>query len=145
MPYVAAGSALSYLGLITHKPYEYTGRTASMLYMCFISTMINIALNFIFLPKFGYIGAAYSTILSYLSYVVFTIVGAFKIMALQLDWLSILKKCFFVSLSFFFIALSRKIFSVLFNAYIDIALSCILSFICIYITLSPIAKKSYST
>ena len=72
MPVVLAGVFLFNIGTFAHKPFEILGRTRTMVVVAFIAAAINLAMCFALVPLLGYAGAAWATLLAYLSY---TVVG----------------------------------------------------------------------
>lgn len=69
---VLAGVFLGNIGTFTHKPFEMIGKTSIMVISGFSAAATNIAVCFLLIPLVGYIGAAYSTFLSFLFYAVTT-------------------------------------------------------------------------
>jgi O-antigen/teichoic acid export membrane protein len=49
---------------------EFAERTTIMVWDILIAAGINMALNFVFIPRFGYVAAAYTTLVSYAVYVI---------------------------------------------------------------------------
>jgi O-antigen/teichoic acid export membrane protein len=72
MPIVFLGACFWQIGMYTHKPLEFHEKTKIMLYIGIIVSIINIGLNFILIPDYGYIAAAYTTLISYILYCVIT-------------------------------------------------------------------------
>jgi len=70
LPWVFAGVFLWNLGLMAHKPLEFEKKTLAMMAYAMGCAILNLALNFIAVPILGYKGAAYSTFISYLGYVI---------------------------------------------------------------------------
>lgn len=70
MPSVVAGVFFFNIGTFVHKPFEIVGRTRVMLVFGVLAAVANIALCFALIPVFGYRGAAYATLLSYVLYTV---------------------------------------------------------------------------
>jgi O-antigen/teichoic acid export membrane protein len=58
------------VGTFVHKPFEIIGRTRPMVGLGLVAVAANMGLNFVLVPRLGYIGAAYATLLSYLVYAV---------------------------------------------------------------------------
>lgn len=75
MGWVAAGMALLGLTEYSIKPWELNARTKSIFYRSLIGGIVNIAVNFIFVPLFGYIAAAVSTFIGFLVYFVLAKAG----------------------------------------------------------------------
>ena len=67
---VLAGVFLFNIGSFVHKPFEIIGRTRVMVVLGFVAAAANIAFCFALIPRVGYVGAAYATLLSYLLYTV---------------------------------------------------------------------------
>lgn len=59
------GACFVYVGQITSKIIVARGLQKFLLYIRLVSSSLNILLNLIFIPKFGVIGAAYATLISY--------------------------------------------------------------------------------
>lgn len=68
VPIVLAGQLIWQAGLYAHKPLEFVGKTRTMLGLSACTAVLNLALNLAFVPRFGYLGAAYTTVVSYLAY-----------------------------------------------------------------------------
>jgi len=70
---VFIGGFLWQFALLIHKPLEINEKSGTMLLCMLISVLINMVGNIIFLPKYGIIVTAYTTIISGLSYIICTI------------------------------------------------------------------------
>lgn len=79
MPVVVFGIIFWQLGTYAHKPLEFAEKTKLMMYCCLVSAALNIILNIIFLPKLGYVAAAYTTVISYLFYNLLVTIAGLKI------------------------------------------------------------------
>ena len=76
MPIVVAGIVMWQLGMYAHKPLEFAERTKLMFCLSIAVAALNLVLNIIFVPEFGYLAAAYTTTISYSVYTIVTsIVG----------------------------------------------------------------------
>lgn len=76
LPIVIGGIVVWQLSTYTHKPLEFAGRTIVMMWACIFCAVVNIILNIIFIPKFGYVIAAYTTVISYILYnIIVTLIG----------------------------------------------------------------------
>ena len=73
---VFIGGFLWQLALLIHKPLELNEKPRIMLLCIVISVLINMGGNIIFLPKYGIIATAYTTIISGLSYIICTLLFA---------------------------------------------------------------------
>jgi len=62
------GSFFWNLSMVLHKMLEVRGKTLTMLYYIIIALLLNIVTNMVFIPIFGFIAAAYTTILSFMTY-----------------------------------------------------------------------------
>lgn len=76
-------SILWQAALFLHKPMEILFRQKQMIAGILLSLISNTILNFIFVPRYGYQAAAYTTLASTLVYVVFVVVmtGSYKKLA----------------------------------------------------------------
>jgi O-antigen/teichoic acid export membrane protein len=70
MPIVLAGVFFFNIGTFAHKPFEIVGRTRVMVTFGVVSAAVNIGLCFVLIPRVGYVGAAYGTLIAYLLYTV---------------------------------------------------------------------------
>jgi len=68
IPLVLGGLAVWWLAMIGHKGLEITERTRTMLVLVLICAAANIALNLVFVPRYGYTAAAATTAISYALY-----------------------------------------------------------------------------
>jgi len=76
MPIVIAGVVAWQLGMYAHKPLEFAERTKLMFVLSLAVAVLNLVLNIVFVPKFGYLAAAYTTLASFIVYTIITsIVG----------------------------------------------------------------------
>lgn len=80
MVWVAAGMTL--LGLTEYciKPWELNAKTKSIFFRSLIGGIVNIALNLIFVPIFGYYAAAVNTFAGFLVYFILAYIGTKKLM-----------------------------------------------------------------
>jgi len=74
---VGIGAAAWQMCMFLHKPMEIKNRTIQMLLYVFIALFVNILGNYFFIPIYGYIAAAYTTLLGSLVYMA----------CLSFDWL----------------------------------------------------------
>ena len=61
---IALGATMWQLSMLLHKPLELEKRTKLMLIYVLIALLINILLNILLIPLFGYVAAAYTTLIS---------------------------------------------------------------------------------
>ncbi|MCL6598839.1 MAG: oligosaccharide flippase family protein [Alicyclobacillus macrosporangiidus] len=72
LPIVVGGVVLSTVGTYTHKPFEFCGRTYVMMWLALITAASNVVLNLLFVPRWGYMAAAWSTLACYALYALLT-------------------------------------------------------------------------
>jgi O-antigen/teichoic acid export membrane protein len=68
IPVVLAGMVVWQLGMYSHKPLEFTERTRLMLALCVGAAVVNVGLNLVIVPHYGYMGAAYTTLFTFALY-----------------------------------------------------------------------------
>lgn len=71
IPFVLAGVAVWGFSMYGHKPLELLERTRTMLLMAVVCAVVNIVLNLLFVPRWGYYASAVATFASYALYPVF--------------------------------------------------------------------------
>jgi len=84
MPAVIAGVVAWQLGMYAHKPLEFSERTGFMFILSLAAAGLNLILNIIFVPIYGYVAAAYTTLVSYLVYAVITSIAGQRILRWQI-------------------------------------------------------------
>ncbi|TDD98377.1 oligosaccharide flippase family protein [Flavobacterium cellulosilyticum] len=72
---IIIGAFVWQLAMLVHKPLEFEFKTKKMLLFSIIALVINLVLNFIFIPKYGIVFAAYSTFLSALVYLILIVIA----------------------------------------------------------------------
>lgn len=70
MPIVFAGMVAMSFAHYAHKPFEFFEKSTQMMLIALSIAGINILLNVYFLPIYGYIAAAWTTLFSYLAYLI---------------------------------------------------------------------------
>ena len=68
MPLILIGFIIWQLGMLFHKPIEFEESIKKMVSAMFVACAVNIILNMILIPKFSYVGASISSIVSYTVY-----------------------------------------------------------------------------
>ena len=96
MPWVLAGALAWHLGMYVQKPLEFAGRTRTMLVLSLVSAFINIVLNLLVVPKFGYVGAAYTTLGSYLTYVLGVGFLGHRVLPWKVSWTRLVSNGFLI-------------------------------------------------
>jgi O-antigen/teichoic acid export membrane protein len=90
MAVIVAGVTLWNLGMYVHKPFEFQERTLSLFTLSLAAAGFNLGLNFLLVPPFGYVGAAYATLASYLAYVLVVAVAGRRLLSWHVPWRSLL-------------------------------------------------------
>lgn len=70
IPVVLAGMVVWQLGMYSHKPLEFAERTGVMFRVAVGVTVLNFAGNLFVVPRFGYMGAAYTSLAAYVLYTI---------------------------------------------------------------------------
>lgn len=91
IPWVALGLLFMGLTQYTNKVWELTERTKMILKLTAVAGIVNVLLNFIFIPWLGYEGAAITTLIAYLLYFIISTVRGYKYMKLNFNYESLLK------------------------------------------------------
>lgn len=89
IPVIAIAFALWHLSLYAHKTLEIRKKTIVMFYSIIVCAITNILLNLIFIPLYGYIGAAITTLISYLIYLIIIYFATKQDIRLIFPWKSI--------------------------------------------------------
>jgi len=72
VPFIAASFLFWGLGMFMHKGLELAEKTKAIFFSISVCIILNIMLNVIFIPKFGYIAAAVTTLVSFMFYPILT-------------------------------------------------------------------------
>ena len=88
-PYVLGGMVLWGLGMIGHKGLEIREKTRLMLALVIVAAGLNVVLNLVLIPRYGYNGAAVATFLSYLVYPLLVYWVSRRDIAWRLQWRSV--------------------------------------------------------
>jgi len=91
IPLIVLGTFIFGLTQYFYKPFELKKKTKTLSLVVVIIAIINIILNFFFIPKFGIIGAAYTTLISYGFYLIITYLISKKIFRWKLPVETIIK------------------------------------------------------
>ncbi len=86
MPIIIAGMVMWNLGMYAHKPFEFMEKTKELFLVAMVTALLNIVLNVIVVPVYGYVGAAYTTFISYAFYTVLVGVLGRRILNWKLGW-----------------------------------------------------------
>lgn len=120
IPPVAAGVFFTFLyGIFVNVEYFYK-QNKKVMYATIVAAVLNIALNAIFIPRFGFIAAAYTTLAGYLALSILHYIFAKKILSpLPYNMLAILASSAFIMVMMVVAAL---LYTVVFVRYAIIAL-----------------------
>ena len=91
IPWVSWGAFCFSLTQYVYKPFELKKRTGLLLCLVVIAAALNVTLNLFLIPRFGILGAAYSTLLSYFAYLVSAWLASRKLLTWALPWSSFAK------------------------------------------------------
>jgi len=89
IPIISLGFLAWNFGMLAHKGLEFVEKTRMIFFSILFCVIINIILNVMFIPKFGYIAAAFATLISYLFYPVLTYNLAPFYLKWKIPWQSI--------------------------------------------------------
>jgi O-antigen/teichoic acid export membrane protein len=89
MPFVLVGSLLWNFAMYGHKGIKLLEKTRIMLLLVSVCCVINIVLNFIFVPKYGYFAAAVTTMASHAVYPVLVYFVTKRYLAWVIPWRSV--------------------------------------------------------
>lgn len=88
IPIVLMGFLAWNFGMYGHKCLEIKEKTGTMFFLVFICVALNIVLNLIFIPKYGYIAAAITTLISYMIYPIIVYFVTRLYLRWQIPWRS---------------------------------------------------------
>jgi O-antigen/teichoic acid export membrane protein len=88
IPIILFGVLAWNFSMYGHKGLEIRGRTRTMLAYVLICAATNVVLNLYFIPHYGYLGAAVTTLISFLLYPVLVYFGTRRDMAWHIPWVS---------------------------------------------------------
>ncbi|MGH7703628.1 MAG: polysaccharide biosynthesis C-terminal domain-containing protein, partial [Gemmatimonadales bacterium] len=83
---VLAGVVLWQTAMYTHKPFEFAGRTRGLVLLGLAALGVNLALNALLIPIYGYVAAAWTTLASYAFYVALTTWRGRRILRWSFPW-----------------------------------------------------------
>ena len=76
IPWVAAGMVILGITQYTNKIWELMEKPAMILRLNIAAAIINVILNLIFIPRYGYVAGGITTMVSYLLYLIFSILAS---------------------------------------------------------------------
>ncbi len=86
IPVIVAGIIVWQIGLYAHKPLEFAKQTKIMMGVCLLSLLLNLILNIILVPSFGYLAAAYTTMISFSFYSIIVAIIGQKTVSWRVHW-----------------------------------------------------------
>jgi len=86
IPWVLGGAAVWGLGMYGHKGLELLEKTRLMFALVAVSAVVNLVLNIVFVPRYGFIAAAISTFVCYLLYPVMVYVVTRRGIRWEIPW-----------------------------------------------------------
>jgi O-antigen/teichoic acid export membrane protein len=86
---VAGGVAMAYANY-AHKPFEFMLRTRLMMWLASIAAVLNLLLNVILVPIYGYIAAGWTTLLCYTLYAFLTTLLGRRLLPWHTRWSSLI-------------------------------------------------------
>lgn len=92
MPIVLCGLVAWQLGNYAHKPLEFAGRTATMFGISMVAALLSVGLNVALVPRFGYMAAAFASVLAYSCYTVLSFWVGRSVLRVRVDWKGILTR-----------------------------------------------------
>jgi O-antigen/teichoic acid export membrane protein len=91
LPIVLFGLIAWNFAMFGHKGLEFRNKTRTMFLYVIICTIIKIILNFLFIPRYGFIAAAFTTLVAFLIYPVLVYYGTKNDIKWNIPWMSIVK------------------------------------------------------
>lgn len=101
IPWIGFGSLMNGLCLYTNKGFELSKKTSILSYIIGIAGLINIILNFILIPKYGYYGAGVATTISYTTFYIISLNCSKKYLDLTMPVRSLLNIVICSSIMYF--------------------------------------------
>jgi len=89
LPLVVAGVGAWGMGQLGHTGLQVTRRTGTMLAGVLVCATVNVGLNLVAVPRWGYIGAAATTLISYALYALFAYWASRRRLRWRIPWLTI--------------------------------------------------------
>ncbi|WP_158560358.1 lipopolysaccharide biosynthesis protein [Paenibacillus contaminans] len=86
LPWVTLGVFFMGLTMYSNKIFELTERTKHILYMSLLAAIVNVGLNMLAIPAYGYIAAAVTTFVAYLLYFVLSVTLSRKSFRFLIEW-----------------------------------------------------------
>ena len=94
VPFVSFGILLLGSSAVINQILSLVKKTVLVAKICFATAVLNLGLNFIFIPKFGILGAAFTTFIAYTLVFILTRHYAFREFRFEIDWKFVAKSVF---------------------------------------------------
>ncbi|MGG6440547.1 polysaccharide biosynthesis C-terminal domain-containing protein [Saccharococcus caldoxylosilyticus] len=107
IPILFFGILVWNVSMFGHKGFEVYEKTKIMLLFILFSAVINIALNYLLIPIYGYNGASIATMISMISYSMLVYIFSYKFIKWELDFKSLIKVIFSGLVAGFFVYLLK--------------------------------------
>jgi O-antigen/teichoic acid export membrane protein len=91
VPLVLAGAAAWGFAMYGHKGLELMERTGILLGLVGVAAAVNIVLNLVFVPRFGYVAAAVTTLVSYAVYPILVFFVTRRYLAWVIPWSTVVR------------------------------------------------------
>jgi O-antigen/teichoic acid export membrane protein len=91
LPLVSLGVYFQGLTMYINKVFELKEKTIYLFFIIGVSALLNILLNLFFIESYGIAGAAYSTVIAYLFYLIISYIFAIKIMRVLIPFATLFK------------------------------------------------------
>jgi O-antigen/teichoic acid export membrane protein len=83
---VLAGAVIWGVSRIGHKSMEFVEKNTLMVWDVLVAAVVNMGLNFLLVPRYGYVAAGYTTLISYFVYTVLVWWQARSLVPWQIPW-----------------------------------------------------------
>ena len=139
--FIITAIGISILGLTqyTNKIWEVNKKTNIILCLNVVAALTNIILNIYLIPKYGYIMGSITTLISYLVYLLLSIIISKNYFMLKVDWINTFK-ILFVSMLFYIVLMFINNYILIINPIVFIlkVLLCIIIYLLLVIKLGVI-------
>ncbi|MED4113705.1 oligosaccharide flippase family protein [Priestia megaterium] len=111
IPILFLGSILWNLGMYGHKGYEIKEKTQIMLGFVIICAIVNVFLNLIFIPAYGYKGASIATLISMSIYPILIYIFSYRYIKWKLAFISLIKVLMCCSIVYLSLEVFKSIYT----------------------------------
>lgn len=139
MPILLVGIFFWNFSMYGHKGHEIKGKTKLMFLFVVISGVVNIMVNLILIPEYGYVGAALATLIAYLTYPILIFISSKNTIPWVIPWITTRNVFISIFISFFVIKIIEfvvdiKVESIYINL-IYLFIGCIVMFLIYFLNL----------